>query len=385
MPIIALDATTHPTGITSGPHVFQSTTKALSITTPAFSTGGAVRTLYLLYSGPASASGAASIVSVSTSGGLFTTPFAKVVAQNGGATANGCSEIWYAVTLATLSSITVTVSLNPAVVGNFGTLSIVALVGASVLAPTNTVAVEVDTSGTIAATITGTAAGSWVLGTAQDSNTGAARTYLASTTEIIGGADSGGDYDTNFFYNGPASPGGSLTLGTSSPANAIYTIALVEIPVLSGGSSFTGTQTETNSPVVALALGGIAGAGSESESTAPSASFGSAVAAVASQAESTSALDQFAGALAMSAAQAESTQSLDAWAAGLTLGCVQAETATPSVTFAVAQSMGASFLAATSPSVSFDDGATPVRGPKALPFWPWWYRTRLPLNRRRIM
>lgn len=232
---IALDTTTHPTGITSGPHAFQSATKATAITTPLFSTAGANRMLVLLYSGPASGNGTGGIASVTPSGGSFSTPFAKLVARNGAALTNGSSEIWYAVNSATLTNITVVVALNPAVFGNFGTLSIVALTGAALTAPTNLASTQDDTgTAAISQLIAATASGSWVLGTAQDSNTSAARTYLANTTEIIGGADAGGDYDTNLFYNGPASPGGSLTLGTSAPTNAIYTIALAEIPVAAG-------------------------------------------------------------------------------------------------------------------------------------------------------
>lgn len=422
---ISLDTTTHPTGITSGPHAFQSAAKAAAITSPLFSTGGAVRTLFLLYSGPASGTGAASIASVTPSGGSFSTAFTKVVVQNGASGVNGCSEIWYAITSATLTNITVAVALNPVVGGNFGTLSIIAFVGASTSAPTNTVAAEVDTSGTIAATITGTAVGSWVLGTAQDSNAGGARTYLATTTEIIGGADAGGDYDTNFYYNVPTSPGGSLTLGTSAPTNAIYTIVLVEVAAASGGSSFTSTQSESATASASFA-GSVAGSASEAESATATASFGAAqaigatylesatatdayaaaasttgssesesaaaldafsaaIAGSASQAESAAAAALFDGAVVMPASQAESAQALDAYALGLALGTAQVETTSASVAFAVAQAMGVTYLEATSPSVSFDDGTAPPKKLAGFPFWPWWYRTRLPLTRRRIM
>lgn len=381
----ALDTTTHPTGITSGPHAFQSSVKATAITTPLFSTAGAGRLLVLLYSGPSSGTGAASISSVTPSGGSFSTAFTKLVAQNGPSGTNGCSEIWWAVNSATLSNITVAVALNPAVTGNYGSLSIVAFTGAALTAPTNTLLAELDTNtGIIAATITGTVAGSWVLGTAQDSNTGAARTYLSNTTEIIGGTDNGGDYDTNFYYNGAASPGGSLTLGTSTPTDARYTIALVEIAAASGGSSFTSTQTETASPTASFTLGSIAGAASEAESASPTAAFAAATAGAATQAETTTPDGIFAGAMAIPATQAESAQALDAYAFQLIIAAAQAETTTPSVALSVAQAMGATFIASTSPSVSFDDGASPPRRIAGFPFWPWWYRLQ-PFNRKRIM
>src|ERR1700742_3184656 len=166
---VALDTTMHPLGITSGPHVFQVATKATAITTAPFSTAGANRLLMLLFSGPSSGGGATSISSVTTSGGSFSSPFARLVSK-GAPSGNGVSEIWWAINSATLSAITVTANINPnpgtgGNSGNYGTLSVIGFTGMPLSAPTNFVTVEDDTAGgTIAATITGTGVGSWVIG-----------------------------------------------------------------------------------------------------------------------------------------------------------------------------------------------------------------------------
>lgn len=249
----------------------------------------------------------------------------------------------------------------------------------------------VDDSGSnvsVNLTVTPAATGSWLIGAFSTTNDGAGLTADSNTsafdfTRFTTDSTAFGRYKVAGAV-ATTTASTPVTFGAST-SNAFDYCCAIEIKLpTGGGSSFTSTQTETASPTASFALGSIAGAASETESTSASASFAAATAGSATQAETTTPDSLFAGAMAIPATQAESAQALDAYAFQLIIAAAQAETATPSVAFATAQAMGATFIASTSPSVSFDDGASPPRRTAGFPFWPWWYRLQ-PFNRKRIM
>lgn len=132
-----------------------------------------------------------------------------------------------------------------------------------------------------------------------------------------------------------------------------------------------------------------AAAGAAGSSIAETATASDAQAAAqgfsAAEAESAQAQDTYAAAMGMPASQGESATASDGYALQLAIAAQQAESTSCSVSFATAQGFSVTYLEAASPSAAFDDGtAPPPHGPKALPFWPWWYRLK-PLSRRRIM
>lgn len=192
---------------------------------------------------------------------------------------------------------------------------------------------------------------------------------------------------------------GSITIGGTNTNATFRTGAVIEI--LDGSRSQTETATasdaqasaqgfsatllETVSPTDAYAASSPATGVSDSESASASEAFGVAMGASAAQADSAQAQDTYAAALGMPASQAESASASDGYSLQLAIAAAQAESTNCSVSFAAAQGFAVTYLEAASPSAAFDDGtAPPPHGPKALPFWPWWYRLK-PLSRRRIM
>lgn len=275
-------------------------------------------------------------------------------------------------------------------------------------------------SGTINVTTNAQQALSMILGVVGTANSSTSLTVASgSTTDSNSSLPTAGAAYLACHATSLTAGSGNVTIGATN-TNTFRIGAAIEIrdgsrsqsetatatDAVTAAQGFSATLLETASPTDAYTASSPATGVSDSESASASDVFSSAAGFAASQAESATASEAFAAlagfasseaestaasltlaaAMGMPASQAESASPTDSYALQLAIAAQQAESTSCSVSFAAAQGFAVTYLEATSPSVTFDDGAAPAPGSGSrTAFWPWWYRTHLPLNRRRIM
>lgn len=217
--------------------VTHQTTAATSIASPSFSTtqAGDVVYAFINSSGPGTA-GSQTISSVS-GGGLTWTLRKRTNAQPGDA------EIWQATAAGTLSNVTITATRSS---GPYdGSMTVVAFKGASSSMGGATGSANAAT-GAQTASLTTTAAGSWVWGTATDWNSATARTTGSSQTKVDEYLTTAGDtYWVQRQNVVTATSSTSVAIDDTAPTNAQWNMSTVEILP-------AGAVTDTTPPTTSI-------------------------------------------------------------------------------------------------------------------------------------
>ena len=225
-----------PTSITIDADVSQDgAAKGTTITSPAFSTASGEE-LLLAFISTDYLSGANTTVTAVTGGGLTWTLVVRANAQSGG------SEIWRAFAGSPLSGTTVTATLSQSVVSSITVLSFIGAnpSGTNGAGAIGATASKSAATGAPTATLTTTAANSWVFGVGNDFDNAIARTVGAGQTLVHQDLTSTGD--TYWVQRQNASTpvaGTAVTINDTAPTTDRYNLAIAEVLPAPANGSFS--------------------------------------------------------------------------------------------------------------------------------------------------
>ncbi|HSX00856.1 MAG TPA: Ig-like domain-containing protein, partial [Candidatus Saccharimonas sp.] len=205
------------------------TTKATSVTSPAFTTsqGGELLVAFLATDGP----GTAQTFSSVTGGGLTWRLRQRTNAQR------GTAEIWQAVAPSVVTNATVKGTHS----GSYNaSITVATFIGADITADGATIGANAAT-GAPSATLSTTRAGSWVWGVGNDYDQAIARTVGPTQTKVDEYLAASGDTFWTQRQNAATPAPAPVTINDTAPTTDRWNLALIEIPA---------AATDTTAPSV---------------------------------------------------------------------------------------------------------------------------------------